>query len=348
MDILKKVNGVRRKLTKRITQNIGKNTNINFNSYDAGKVQRVLIVRPNHRLGNQLLLTPLLTEVSEIFPNCSIDLFVKGNLAPILFRNYPKLESIIQLPKKPFKNIIQYLKTWLEITKKKYDIVINVDNASSSGRIATRIASADYKFYGESDKTKYIECQHFAKKPVYGLRNYLAQSEKLNLEEAMHDLDLKLSPTEIKDGKAILDKLVKCKNTKTICLFTYATGEKCYPESWWMELYKKLKKEFADINIIEVLPVENISKIRFKEPAFYSKNVREIAALIKNTSVFIGADSGIMHLASSVNVPTIGLFSITDRDKYEPYNEGSLAVNTNYCSTNEIIKIITQRIDCNS
>lgn len=102
------------------------------------------------------------------------------------------------------------------------------------------------------------------------------------------------------------------------------------------------------MNIIEVLPIENVSKISFKEPTFYSNNIREIGALIKNTSLFIGADSGIMHLASSVHVPTIGLFSVTDRDKYEPYNEGSLAVNANYFSSNEIIKLITQRIDCKS
>lgn len=238
----RKVNIVRRKITKWLTQNIGSNTHINFNHYDTNKVKRVLIVRPNHRLGNQLLLTPLMAEVSEIFPNCKIDLFVKGNLAPILFRNYSNIDRIIQLPKKPFKNILQYLKVWFEITERKYDIVINVDGGSSSGRIAAKMASADYKFYGETDKKEYAECPHFAKKPVYGLRNYLAQSEKLKLTESMPDLDLKLNSTEIKEGKVILDKLVKSKNTKTICLFTYATGDKCFPESWWMELYKKLKK----------------------------------------------------------------------------------------------------------
>lgn len=346
MDILKKANIVRRKITGRLTKNIGNNTHINFNHYDTNKVKRVLIVRPNHRLGNQLLLTPLLTEVSEIFPNCKIDLFVKGNLAPILFKNYSNIDRIIQLPKKPFKNIRQYLKVWFEISERKYDVAINVDRDSSSGRIATKMADADYKFYGETDQMQYIEHPHFAKQPVYGLRNYLSQSQKLNLDKAMHDLDLKLNPTEIKEGKEILDKLVKAKNTKTICLFTYASGDKCFPESWWMELYKRLKKEFADINIIEVLPMENISKIKCKEPTFYSHNIRKIGALIRNTSLFIGADSGIMHLASSVQVPTIGLFSVTDRDKYEPYNEGSVAINTNYFSTNEIIRLIAQRIDC--
>jgi hypothetical protein len=64
-------------------------------------------------------------------------------------------------------------------------------------------------------------------------------------------------------------------------------------------LYDRLKAEYSNYNIIEVLPVENVSQIGFKAPTFYSKDVREIGALMANTEVFIGGDSGIMHLASA-------------------------------------------------
>jgi ADP-heptose:LPS heptosyltransferase len=37
---------------------------------------------------------------------------------------------------------------------------------------------------------------------------------------------------------------------------------------------------------------------------FYSKDIREIGAVIANTEIFIGADSGIMHLASASLTPT--------------------------------------------
>ena len=63
---------------------------------------------------------------------------------------------------------------------------------------------------------------------------------------------------------------------------------------------ERLQTEFPQHNIIEVLPVQNVSKLSFKAPTFYSKDVREIASLIANTVVFIGADSGIMHLASAL------------------------------------------------
>ena len=57
-----------------------------------------------------------------------------------------------------------------------------------------------------------------------------------------------------------------------------------------------------------MLSIENISMIQFRAPTFYSKDIRQIGSLIANTEVFIGADSGIMHLASSSQTPTVGLF----------------------------------------
>jgi ADP-heptose:LPS heptosyltransferase len=72
-------------------------------------------------------------------------------------------------------------------------------------------------------------------------------------------------------------------------------------------LYDRLKAEYPNYNIIEVLPVENVSQIGFKAPTFYSKDVREIGALMANTEVFIGGDR-IMHLASASKVSTVDFF----------------------------------------
>ena len=73
-----------------LTKNIGKpKTERNIILVDKTEIKRVLICRPNGRLGNLLLITPLVQEVEEMFPNCKIDLFVKGGLAPIIFENYP-------------------------------------------------------------------------------------------------------------------------------------------------------------------------------------------------------------------------------------------------------------------
>lgn len=326
-----------------ITKNIGKSyTNPIVDPSKKLEVKKVLIIRPNHRLGNQLLLIPIVQEVINTFPSCKIDLFVKGGVANPVFQNYKKVNKIIQLPKKPFNNLLKYIMVWVSIKRTHYDLVINGDKNSSSGRLLTQISKGTFKVFGdvhEDIQAKYPDYTHISKYPIYNLRRYL---EKLGFPENKSNLPLlniKLDSDEITKGKVILDDIIK-NDKKTICIYTNATGAKCYSEDWWETFYSRLLKEYPDYNIIEMLPIENISKINFKAPNFYSKDIREMGAIIKNTSIFIAADNGVMHLASASLTPTVGFFSVTQSSIYAPYGNGSMALNTNETSIDDWIKSI--------
>lgn len=343
MSFSSRVNGIRRSIMHSLTKNIGRSDISRKIDWNSETIRRVLICRPNSRLGNQLLITPLVEEVSELFPNCKIDLFVRGGLAPILFENYKNVDRTIKLPKKPFKELIAYIKVWISLRKYHYDIVINVDKNSSSGRLSTQFTNARFKFFNDLDEElqkEYTDYNHIAKFPVYNFRKYLNQLG-LNLpDRPIPLLDIKLGIDELANGKRVLDGIVSIEK-KTISLYTFATRDKCYSEAWWAETYDRIKAEYAGVyNILEVLPIENVSQIGFKAPSFYSKDIREIGALIANTEIFIGADSGIMHLASASKAPTVGLFSVTNTDKYQPYGNDSIAVNTNITTTDDLIKEI--------
>ncbi|GGG44977.1 hypothetical protein GCM10007332_03040 [Epilithonimonas arachidiradicis] len=331
---------------KSLTKNIGK-------SHAEGKlnqnfvVKRVLISRPNHRLGNILLLTPLVQEIEKTFPNAKIDLFVKGGITPIIFKNYKSVDKIFQLPKKPFSNLFQYIKGWFSLKSNKYDLAINATQGSSSGRLSISFAKADYKFFGEDVedlKIQHSDYNHIAKNTIYNLRNYLSQIGLEDHRSQVPFLDLRLDKEELEDGKKKLHDLVK-NDKKTICLFTNATGDKCYSESWWTAFYDKLESAFPDYNIIELLPVENISKLNFNIPNFYSKDVREMGGFIANCAIFIAADNGVMHLASASGTPTIGLFSVTNETMYKPYNHKSLSINTNNVDNDKVIELIKSSLN---
>jgi ADP-heptose:LPS heptosyltransferase len=311
-----------------ITKNIGNSAKVADRPFDpTKKVRRVLVTRPNHRLGNLLLITPLIQEIENIFPDAKVDIFIKGGLGPIIFKNYSSIGLIIALPKKHFKALGTYLKGWLKLKKNQYDLVINVEKGSSSGRLSAQFANSRHYFFGDAD-TLSTEDQHIARYPVINLRKYLYNIGVEFPKMPVPLLDLKLDETEIKHGKALLDNII-LNQKKTISIFTFATGSKCYSEQWWDSCYATLQENFADYNIVEILPVENVSQINFRAPSFYSKDVREIGSVIANTAVFIGADSGIMHLASAVHTPTIGLFTVSNLHKYGPYGNGSIAIDTN-------------------
>ncbi|AVR44614.1 ADP-heptose--LPS heptosyltransferase [Christiangramia fulva] len=322
--MLKKINVFRKGMMNLLTKNIGISSPPG--SLANKPFKKVLVIRPNHRLGNQLLISSLIQEIENTFENCEIDLFLKGNVGKIIYSNYPSVTGFICLPKDHFKKIGNYLSSWVKLRNKKYDLVINTVPESSSGRLATRFANSTYKIYdpeiltGRAVPKDYF---HIAKKPVYNLR----EQTGVSFSKPIPKLNLKLTDAEIAKGKVLLQDLFN-NQKETIAFFTFATGGKCYSKSWWHETYQFLKEEFqGEFNLLEILPKENVSQIDFKAKTFYSEDLREIPAVIENTSIFIAADSGVMHLASCTNTPVVGLFSVTDSKVYGPYGASNIAIN---------------------
>ncbi len=341
MKVSGKVNRVRRKIMYFLTNKLGQDKYKN-RSICQEDIKNVLISRPNNRLGNQLLITPLVQEISELFPNCRIDLFVRGGVANVLFENFDNIDRIIKLPKKPFKELIPYIRTWFTLRNRRYDIVINVIQGSSSGRLSTILSRADYKFFNNPVKelqAAYPDYKHMAKNPVYNLRYALQQAGLTGLmDNPIPTLNIRLTQEELAQGKAVLQDIVR-NDKKTFCIYTFATGDKCFSEAWWQEIYGKLKDKYsATYNILEVLPVENVSQIGFAAPSYYSKDLREIAAVIAHSELFLLADCGIMHLASVTPTPIVGLFSITDIPSYQPYGHHSIAIDTRTAGMDDILQ----------
>ena len=55
-------------------------------------------------------------------------------------------------------------------------------------------------------------------------------------------------------------------------------------------------------------------------------NLIEMYYLMKRSNLFIGNDSGLMHLAALAKVPTVGLFGPSDIKKYRPFGSKTLAI----------------------
>jgi len=324
------INQFRRRVMDTLTKYIGKTSKVQtLNKTEVESIKKVLVVRPNHRLGNMLLTMPLIQEISARFPNAKIDILSKGGLAPIVFENYDAVNNFILLPKRHFNELFKYLGIWLKMPFRRYDLTINAVKGSSSGKLLTLLATSTYKvFQNPEDNLKDQADSHHAKESIYALRKVfsLNHSNETDTSFDIPLLDLKLPEEDLKKGRKILDNFFD--NTKpTIAIFTYATGNKCYSPEWWRLFYERLKTEFTHCNILEILPNENVSQINFEATSFYSKDLIEIGSVMANCSVFIGADSGIMHLASASGVPTIGLF--TGRiDKYKPYGNFNCAFDT--------------------
>jgi hypothetical protein len=126
--------------------------------------------------------------------------------------------------------------------------------------LLTQLANAKIKVFGESYielKNTFQDYKHISKAPIYNLRHYLNKLGFNNNDHELPLLDIKLSKAEISSGKTILDNIIK-NDKKTICIYTNATGDKCYSEDWWEIFYSRLLKEYPNYNCIEMLLIENI------------------------------------------------------------------------------------------
>lgn len=324
------INHYRRTIMKALTGNIGKGVLIKKGKIDSNlNINRVLICRPNQRLGNTLLITPLVQEIIKENPNVVIDIFVKGRVAPIIFQNYPQVDQIIELPKKPFKELINYINVWFKIRNKKYDLAINVHQESSSGRISTIVSKSKYKLFGDEFLKDDLSSEqiHLAKIPVYQFRQFLETVKGKKDDSDYPIMNLNLSQKEIEDGKNKLNAIIENPSKKTLAFFTYATGDKCYVANWWTNFYNDFYSKYStEYNLVEILPVEDISMLDRKLPTFYSKDVREIAAFMNNCELLVAADSGMMHLGVAAPTKTIGLFKSGHFNKYKPYGKGNTMV----------------------
>ncbi|HZW62559.1 MAG TPA: glycosyltransferase family 9 protein [Flavobacteriaceae bacterium] len=342
-----KINKYRRRVMQKLTENVGaKHRLTKMQIKEKAEIKNILLIRPNHRLGNLLMLTPLLQEIETVFPAAKVNVFIKGTIGPVLFKEYTSVDKIVQLPRKPFKQLGLYIKQLFFLKKEKYDLVINADKNSSSGKIFTQLTRATYKIFGtiEDEKLSLDSAfVHMATSPVFCLRQLLKQSG-IETSATFPALNLKLTPDEIELGKKQWESVADTSKL-TLCIFTFATGTKCYSKSWWDVFYRRLLQEFPAYQIVEVLPVENVSQIEFKAPSFYSKDVREIAAFFYHTEIFIGADSGMMHLAAASGIPTVGLFSKTNSAKYKPYGNRSMAIDTNTTSQDDWITNIKRILE---
>lgn len=74
-------------------------------------------------------------------------------------------------------------------------------------------------------------------------------------------------------------------------------------------------------------------------------NIPEVFAIMNYFDFFVSNDGGIMHIAASFGLPTLGIFSAETPKKYAPYNPKSFAIDSRKISNEESLKTAKKVID---
>ena len=151
-------------------------------------------------------------------------------------------------------------------------------------------------------------------------------------------------PPKINIEKKLLTKisylnlLIKKKRSNKLIIIAPTANwiGKVWPIERYSKLIMKLKNNKYLINPLFII-VAPIEESKFAKKLLKLKNVKilnligktnlgEIFLIMKECSLFIGNDSGLMHLAAASGIPTVGLFGPSNSKKYRPWGEKSSVI----------------------
>jgi ADP-heptose:LPS heptosyltransferase len=316
-------------------------------------IYRILVCRPNHRLGNTLLLTPLVTELETLYPGAEIDIVSEGDIARDVFDGRFSVKRVFCLPRRGFKHPIAFLRTILQVRRTRYDLIVDPCVRSGFARSLTRIFRARYKL-GFSDRAtralthaapREFAGRHMAQRPVNLVRWAAGVG---NGTGAYPPLAMHLGDEEYAEGLRVAAALTAhrsdAKIGMRIGIFANATGAKRYTAEWWADFMAVLCAAHPTAAIVEFIPAHGHSMLREQWPGYYSSDIRRMAAVMAGLDLFVSADCGVMHLAVAAGVPTIGLFRVTARDVYTPYGGRNTSLDTGDSPGGEIARRIVDTL----
>ena len=165
--------------------------------------------------------------------------------------------------------------------------------------------------------------------PIPGTGRYLPESERLigclgrlgrpDLEEDRW-WDLHLTDQEDRQAKELLGALVGAAPILAICVGA-RFDSKDWTEPNWLALVQRLDRDYPGIGLIAVgAPDDRARSDRVlsawngpKRNLCGASAPRVSAAVLRHAALFLGHDSGPMHLASCVGTPCVAVFSAQNR-----------------------------------
>jgi len=289
--------------------------------------RRILIVRLGS-MGDIVHTLPVLTSLKETFPQWEIDWLVERRWRELLEGN-PYLSRIVDLDtlewrkqplsrntRKSFRKLIAALR------ENCYDIALDYQGALKSAA-ACFLSGAREMIGFEEPWLKEPACAVFYTRRVrtaarHAVEANLALSAALGatrtcIRFALPEGDSTSLPASLQqDGFAVLNP-----------------GAGWLSKRWYPEGYAVvsdiLHTDFSLPVVLNVGPGEEAlarevkNACRAANPEIYFGNLRGLIALLRRSRLMVGPDTGPVHLAAALGVPTVGLFGPTDPSRNGPY-----------------------------
>jgi heptosyltransferase III len=313
---------------------------------ERAEIRSVLICRLNARLGNTLLLTPLIKHIHESLPDAAIDVATAYPKAANLLQDVPGIRHVIVYPYKSANAVWRYLVALRRMRAQRYDLAIDPTPDSTSARVAIALARARYRL-GFDTFSQWVRLTHAVALPAESMHDAVrpaflfCEALRVPLDASAVRLWLPLLKHEVIAGRTAVAEVLQAAGaagsaSHVFGFFASAAGHKTIDRAWWREFWRAFRALEPEAMPLEFLSLAHGECVDPRFPALSIKSPRSFAAAIAATRMFIAPDTGPMHLASSTSVATIGLFRGSDTARYRPLKPHDLMINVTENSASRI------------
>lgn len=288
-------------------------------------VKKILIIQTAF-IGDVILTTPIISELSRIYPSIKIDVLVrKGN--ETLMLNQPNVNEIFTLNKKE-KKIPQLINLIKRFRQTEYDEIINLHRFASTGLIT--IFSGAKKTIGFNKNPLSI---FYSLRIKHSLNQQLHEVER-NLMCIEHHNANKVVRPQLFPSESNYDKIKKYQTEKYYCLAPSSVWfTKKLPNHKWVELINLLNQKGTVYLLGGPDDRELCNDIINKSTAKKAINLAgdltflESAALMQTAERNYVNDSGPLHICSAMNAKVSAFFcSTTPKFGFGPLSDDAKTI----------------------
>ena len=278
---------------------------------------KVLVIQPKIGMGDMVIYLPYIHAISKKC-NTPISLLVKDNSrASDLLIDDDQINEIITLERTntntgTHDGISGFFNLAKKLREKKFDKVF--------------IFSSSYRYFLIS---KLAGIKKISQYPLFRKKDNIVTSAKIFTEHELGSIistkpNLKLDKDKIEKSR---NKFAK--ELKHICLGISASGPtKRWSIKNYIKLCKKINERLPSKFYIaagekdkELIGEIFNSNIKDMCTSFKDLKIRETLPIIKNCDLYIGNDTGWLHISSALNVKCLALFMDSPVQAYGKYSE---------------------------
>ncbi|MCH4810398.1 glycosyltransferase family 9 protein [Vreelandella neptunia] len=278
-------------------------------------IEKILIIRPNFRLGNALISTPVIDAFRERFPSARIDYLATDKTLPLLQQR--PIDHFYLLSRAAILRPWQCVALLRRLRAQRYDLAVQVSGGSTSGFIVTRLIGARYSMGSRKGQQRWYSIEAESKSShaydaIVNLTRPLGVACRnrplLQLTEQERDLAM----TKIQQQVSLNSDHPL--GTDFIAIFVGGHQHKRWPLEFWLLLINAM--EARKIRYVVFLGPEEFRLLtpinqRLKSSLYGSLcpplPIRHFAAILERARLLVTPDSGPMHLAAALDVATISL-----------------------------------------